>query len=58
MKTKGSKLLTIEKAKNDAHLHKGTTARTTGLNKGLRKEGWKGIRKLGEPARSKGTTAS
>ena len=38
-KTKWSKLLTIEKAKNDAHLHKGTTAWTTGLNKALRKEG-------------------
>ena len=44
MKTKGSKLPTIEKAKNDAHPHKDTTAGTTGLNKGLRKEGLKGIR--------------
>ena len=38
-KTKGGKLLTIEKAKNDAHLHKGTTAGTTGPNKGFRKDG-------------------
>ena len=39
IKTKGSKLLTIEKAKNDVHLHKGTMAGTTGLHKGLKKAG-------------------
>ena len=39
MKTKGSKLLTTEKAKNDAHLHEGTTAGAARLNKGLRKGG-------------------
>ena len=37
MKTQGSNFLTIEKAKIDAHLHKGTMAGTTALNKGLRK---------------------
>ena len=47
MKTKGSKLLIIEKAKNEGHLHKATTAGTTGQNKGLKKRGLKMNKKVG-----------
>ena len=48
-KTKGSKLLTIEKAKNDAHLHKRYHGWDNGAKQRLEKSRYKVNKKGGEP---------